>query len=140
MIVSNMMNFERYKKPMAPPRRFFLGTCSNLYPSVVTSLIVLSSLSSGLSQVSVIAKRSMSASITWSIRRSVLFLIDRALTNPKLTGDVTMRRLPASVPASSSTQEWSRQSTQCAFFPAWVVSPYTALRTGFFSPTIGRSK
>ena len=39
-------------------------------------------------QISVNAKRSMSVSITWSIKISILFLIDRALTNFKLTGDV----------------------------------------------------
>ena len=87
------MNVERYKKPMPPPRRFFRGTCANVYPSGVASLIVFASVSPGLSHVSVIARRSVSASIKWSIRISVLFRIDRALTSPKFTGDTAMRRL-----------------------------------------------
>ena len=87
------VNIDRYRKPMPPPRRFFLGTWSNLYPAGVTSLIVFMSLSPGLNHVSVIARRSISASITLSIRRSVLFLIDRALTSPKFTDDTAVRRL-----------------------------------------------
>ena len=93
LLLTVTVNIDRYRKPMPPPRLFFLGTWSKVYPAGVTSLIVFVSLSPGLSHVSVIARRSISGSITLSIRRSVLFLIDRALTSPKFTVDTAMRRL-----------------------------------------------